>query len=132
LTDPETGNGGGLCKTGGWPATVSIINTIFWDNSAGSGHEIYISQGTASITWSNVMNNSNALKAVNGGVITTDANCIEADPFFVDDSSGDYHLTSMSPVIDGGTSAGAPVDDIDGDTRPIGSGYDMGADEFVP
>jgi hypothetical protein len=46
--------------------------------------------------------------------------------------NGDYHLTADSPCIDTGTSEGAPSDDIDGDTRPQGQGYDMGADEFVP
>lgn len=34
-----------------------------------------------------------------------------------------------SPVIDMGTGSGAPVVDIDGDSRPLGGGVDMGSDE---
>ncbi|RME35279.1 MAG: hypothetical protein D6794_09695, partial [Deltaproteobacteria bacterium] len=46
-------------------------------------------------------------------------------------SLGDYHLSSLcSPAVDRGTATGAPADDIDGDTRPQGSGIDIGADEF--
>jgi parallel beta-helix repeat protein len=51
------------------------------------------------------------------------------DPLLV--SNGDYHLKPLSPCKDAGTAAGAPDNDIDGDSRPQGSGYDIGADEFV-
>jgi hypothetical protein len=45
-----------------------------------------------------------------------------------------YHLTPNSPMIDAGTSVGAPNQDIDGDTRPrVGTSgqlrVDIGADE---
>jgi hypothetical protein len=50
----------------------------------------------------------------------------------MDSDNGDYHLKPISPAIDQGTSTDAPADDIDEDARPAGSGYDMGADEFVP
>ena len=52
---------------------------------------------------------------------------INADPLFVGGSN--YHLTADSPCIDSGFDAGIYLD-FDGDRRPIGAGFDMGADEF--
>jgi hypothetical protein len=53
---------------------------------------------------------------------------ISKDPYFIDEK--DYHLAVNSPCIDVGTDAGVYID-YDGDVRPLGSGFDMGADEFV-
>jgi hypothetical protein len=53
---------------------------------------------------------------------------IDAAPRFV--GNGDYHLTELSPCIDKGTSEGAPDYDLEGNKRPQGNGYDMGAYEF--
>ncbi|MFM0228918.1 choice-of-anchor Q domain-containing protein [Paraburkholderia sediminicola] len=44
---------------------------------------------------------------------------------------GNYSITSASPAINHGTSAGAPNHDIFGTSRPQGAGYDIGAVEFV-
>ena len=41
---------------------------------------------------------------------------------------GDYHLTEASPCIDDANSAGLDTD-IDGEPRPQGARFDMGADE---
>jgi hypothetical protein len=40
-----------------------------------------------------------------------------------------YHLTSASPCVNKGTTTEAPARDIDGDSRPKGTGIDVGADE---
>jgi len=60
-------------------------------------------------------------------------------PLFVDPDSGDFHLQSDSPCIDNGID---PVPDyigpdlvefdFDGDARPYGAGWDIGADEWTP
>ncbi|HEX2090409.1 MAG TPA: right-handed parallel beta-helix repeat-containing protein [Actinomycetota bacterium] len=48
--------------------------------------------------------------------------------FFVNASGGNYHLASGSPAINRGTTVPVP-NDIDGQSRPRGSRYDIGSDE---
>jgi uncharacterized repeat protein (TIGR01451 family) len=54
---------------------------------------------------------------------------VYGDPAFLDPSARDYHLTGVSAAIDEGVGAGVPVD-IDDEPRPMGRGYDIGADEL--
>ncbi len=52
------------------------------------------------------------------------------DPLFVNVLQGNYHLTPQSPAIDQvGT---GPATDFEGDARPQGSAFDLGADEYKP
>jgi uncharacterized repeat protein (TIGR01451 family) len=44
---------------------------------------------------------------------------------------GDYHIASLSPAIDKGTTLAGVTHDFDGDARPQGPAYDIGADEFT-
>ena len=57
---------------------------------------------------------------------------IDSNPMFANPiagTNGDYHLASGSPCIDAANPAATIDVDIDGDTRPLGAGPDMGADE---
>ncbi|PYU92591.1 MAG: hypothetical protein DMG25_11805, partial [Acidobacteria bacterium] len=59
---------------------------------------------------------------------------VSANPLFVNFSgttTGDYHLQSSSPAIDVGTSTSAPTTDYDGNTRPQGGAWDIGAYEYA-
>ncbi len=104
-SSPGTTGGGIVCG----PAT-KIVNTIFWGNSPG---EI---DGNPDITYSDVKGGFEGLGNIN------------SDPLFA--ANGFYQLTAGSPCIDAGTPNGAPDTDIDGNVRPQGSGYNMGAYEF--
>jgi hypothetical protein len=57
---------------------------------------------------------------------------IDADPLFVDPSSGDYHILPVSPCINAGNPDFVPAPgetDIDGEPRVMRGRVDMGADE---
>ncbi len=51
------------------------------------------------------------------------------DPLFV--STSDMHLQDPSPAINAGTTITGITTDLDGNTRPIGAGFDMGCYENV-
>jgi parallel beta-helix repeat protein len=48
---------------------------------------------------------------------------------FVNTAANDYHLSATSPALDVGTGLQAPSSDFEQDSRPSGSGFDIGADE---
>ena len=99
-------SGGGIyCQS----SSPSITNSILYFDSP---YEIY---GSPTVTYSDIM-----------GGYEGEGN-IDKLPSFI--GGGDYHLEGNSPCIDAGTSEGAPDTDIDGELRPQGAGYDMGADE---
>ncbi len=51
------------------------------------------------------------------------------EPDFVDPATDNYHIGSRSAAMDAGTDIGITTD-IDGDARPAGAGYNIGADEY--
>jgi uncharacterized repeat protein (TIGR01451 family) len=125
------GDGSGLHVTDGGPrrSSVALTNTILVGHTAG----ITIAAGnTATLeatlwgadAWANGTDWSGP-----GAVITgTLAGNYWDDPGFVDPCAGDYHVGLASAALNTGVDAGVR-DDLDGDPRPQGSGYDLGADE---
>jgi hypothetical protein len=54
----------------------------------------------------------------------------DRDAIFTDANNNDLHLLSSSAAVDNGTAAGAPAEDYEGNPRPSGQGYDIGAFEY--
>ena len=112
---PSAGVGGIAVNTESWTNAINIKNSIIWHSSL---DDIYAYGGSAlSISYSDIQDNDSGT-----GVINT-------NPAFV--GGDDYHLTASSGgCIDGGTASGAPSTDLEGNSRPQDSGYDMGAYEY--
>jgi hypothetical protein len=120
------GDGSGVHVEGS--ATVAMTNTILVSHTVG----ITVAAGnTATLectlwgtgAWANDTDWGGA------GTIVTGTCNYWGDPAFLDPDAGDYHIGPGSAAIDVGVNAGVDHD-IDGDPRPMGQGYDIGADEF--
>jgi hypothetical protein len=111
-------------------ASPVIKNNIIVNNLVG----IMLYSGNPLIDYNNVWGNIGNATCPNGdycGGVMAGLNDMSSDPMFVDKTLANYHLLTDSPCIDMGTAQDAPTDDIDGNLRPQGAGYDMGADEVV-
>jgi uncharacterized repeat protein (TIGR01451 family) len=94
----------GLCVAGG--TTVTLESTLW-----GSGG------------WANTTDWTGAGTIRHGNNYT-------GGPAFVAPDAGDYHIKETSAAINKGVNAGVSSD-MDGDPRPLGGGFDLGADEWT-
>lgn len=98
--------------------TIALTNTLIvsytWGITATGGTNVVLPDHT--LFWANAQNG------------LTGTNPLFGDPRLQSDG---YHLSGGSAARDAGI-ATEVLTDIDGDKRPIGSGYDIGADETWP
>jgi hypothetical protein len=128
------GDGSGIYTTSRQPhgpcSIVGLTNTILVSHSVGitvtAGNTVTL-QATlwGTNTW------ANATDWGGKGTITTNTLNYRGNPAFVDPDAGDYHIGPDSAAIDAGVDVGLTTD-IDGQPRPIGAGFDIGADEYSP
>jgi hypothetical protein len=123
------GDGSGLYITGQEngenysPSTVVLTNVILVSHTVG----ISVTGGNT-VTVNGVLWYATPLTISKEATATAVAeNEIMGDPAFTPDG---FHLRPGSAAVDRGVGAGIP-DDIDGDRRPYGAGYDLGADEWA-
>jgi len=96
---------------------VMISSSILWHAT----EELYLDdRNDVRINFSNVGMANNEIYPGTGNM--------NQDPEFILPGS-DYHLDVTSPCKNKADSRMAPVLDFDNDSRPIGNGFDMGADE---
>ena len=145
----DRGNSGGIIRNNmiyhaankGTFADVSIAlenssgtqvynNTIFTDHDYPRSIE-YRFPGTTGTTITNNLTNK-AITGRDGASGTVSNNVTRASrDWFVNVSEGDLHLASgVSAAVDVGLEISGLSDDFDGQNRPQGSGFDIGADEY--
>jgi hypothetical protein len=109
------------------PSIASNANSIVRNN---------LFQGTVRIKWggSSAQNLTQFMSSFPGQCL----GCINADPMLVDPLNEDFRLQEGSPAIDAGTTEAAYTTfttlygldinrDLDGNVRPLGTAFDMGA-----
>ena len=124
--------GGGIACL--YDSTIVITSSILWGDMAWPGKEIWLGpEGYPSeltISYSNIQDGKMGIHVEPGSILSWLEGNINEHPSFV--GMYDYHLTDESPCIDAGDPETELAEDIDGDPRPYGAGFDMGADEYVP
>jgi hypothetical protein len=105
-------------------STDTVYNNTSYNND-GRGLNIKTSGHT-------IRNNISYLNGSGDNIISgnTASNNLNANPNFINASSSDFHLASNSPAINAGYLVTSVTDDYDGNSRPQGSGYDIGAYEY--
>jgi len=128
------------CESPGLPSAGFIDLEVL-----GGGPYTRVTNNLCTATGPNCPAPANSASAGNPGFdtpieTTFSALAFGGDPTFVtvimrskpSDAQGDYHITG-GPAVDAGAasafSVAAPCDDFDGDGRPFGTAWDIGADE---
>jgi hypothetical protein len=89
----------------------------------------YYANGGSNISYDyNLMWNSNGTTPSLSGYTVQSNDKRSVDPKFIANFS-DLHLQSISPAIDAGKTVSTVTNDYDGNPRPQGAGYDIGAYE---
>jgi hypothetical protein len=106
--------------------SLTMTNNIIVSHTTG----VYVyDDPTNQVTATHTLLFGNATDSGGGTVLSTNEITGSA-PRFVDPPGRDYHILVGSPAIDAGTPVPWLQTDIDGNPRPIGARYDIGADEF--
>ena len=107
-------------------STVVLTNTILVSHTVG----ITVASGNTAMLAATLWGSGDWANGTNwsGMGVIIHTHDITGDPAFVDPNAGDYHIGLTSAALNAGVDAGVTTD-IDGDVRPIGAGFDLGADE---
>jgi hypothetical protein len=113
----------------GTSPTTKVYNNTFY-NTGNGPYKCFPQKGYGNIPSDQaavVKNNIFYQVTVNG---TLPASNFIGDPKFVNPAQDNFKLQEGSPAIDKGITLNEVPDDIEGNKRPAGGGYDIGAYEF--
>jgi len=148
--------GGGLYAygSGSYYADGLLVNNTIVENNVGPGKEGLYATGDVTLTLSNniIAGHTYGIHASTSAIVTathtlfyenssgdtggagsiaSSHEITGSDPLFVGPAGWEYHILADSPAIDAGVTVVWLINDVDGDTRPQESGYDIGADEYA-
>jgi hypothetical protein len=124
---------------------LDLLHTTIADSTLNPQPAIAVLSGTLHLTDTIIANHAIGISNT-GGIVNEDYNLffntvtntigvtsgghsLIGDPKFVDPLNGDYHLQFGSAAIDHGVDTGVTTD-LDGNPRPHGVGFDIGAYEY--
>ncbi len=132
---------------------INVINNTLYNNGNEWGGGIFLMHSDAEnvVIRNNICSENLSFQIALEGIpidsVTVDHNLIDGymgyfgeifgsdsvvgDPMFVNSAEADFHLQLSSPAIDSGSSVDAPNFDFDGNLRPQGAEYDIGAYEYL-
>jgi hypothetical protein len=112
------------------PNTLVQNNTVILDNDITWAIE-YRFAATQNVQIVNNLTNKSVRARDSAGASVSNNVASAVNSWFVAATSGDLHLASaVSAVVDKGQSVSGVSDDFDGQSRPQGSAFDVGADEY--
>jgi len=144
-------SGGAILSVWGIPQSydpdreLHLVNDTIADSNLNPSSAIDIPYGSLYVTNTIIANHAIGLSTITGTVtedynlfygnvtntigVSNGAHSIIGDPRFIDPAHNDYHLAFGSAAIDHGVDAGVYTD-LDGNVRPQGAGFDIGAYEY--
>jgi hypothetical protein len=128
---------------------VQLVHNTIVSNTGGTGQAVYLESGEGAVLTNNIIMSHTyglgvgagyTLTAFNNvlwgnttlftGTVISQSNAL-CNPAFVDSNDRDYQLSDSSCAIDAGAIITTVATDFEGDPRPMGAGYDIGADEYT-
>ena len=122
IANNRGGDGSGIHLAGvtNRESTVYMTNTIISGQAVG----VVVDTGSKAVLDATLWHGNTTDRS--GPGVIQHARDVSGDPRFASDG---YHLMQGSAAIDKGVNAGVLLD-VDGEMRPAGVGFDLGADEF--
>jgi hypothetical protein len=148
LTDNAAHKSGAAIHAGRFgdaSSNISLLHSTISNKIFNSVSAIDITTGTLGITNTIIASHTIGISNTGGTVyedcnlffgniantvgVTSGGHSLVGDPMFIDPLNGDSHLQFGSAAIDRGVNAGVYTD-LDGNPRPVGAGFDIGAYEY--